>query len=1208
MSSQNRGAQGTNKQKGVSVNNLFSGRNAPGQRGNDPSRNGMQSVGKAANVFRRMPAPASLPSLRAENNGQDPTTPVVPQGGTGWSKSDNPNAAAEPPQTPTTQQAGAVPVPPPANDLRPSWLVAANAEQQANNSQAREFPSLAPPVNDSDKIKWESSTSLLAERYNEMSNGDSFEGGVPTRFLGSTPNSTDTAAFNAKSITKPIPNNKYNRNSDDEGFDSQDRDRNYSTEEGGWSPNGSPSQTDSYGPDKDTDDYRSYMTNDLPQFRTSEIRILKRATEQLQLQDISDEEDDVQMTRLDKPSICVVKRGGDVRPVESPESEFSEQSPESPRSPTPPPPPKQATNVVEEEKKLVKEKKSFKKVIKEPKGFEEVKPVKVVEKAPEKELKFSSRKDKDKKKAAEPKPTEGNIWFKNSEEKKPAVPVSAAIPEPTPIASAVIAPVTTPVTALFADDIPIQKIDKSVFEEIVPAPLPQENVWAKRKEERESLEREKEKSLMPRVMQKAIEHHFPKVHDSTTIKVDKESTRKSSDTEFTRAAIRARKQQTSNDVRRLISADSSAKIKIARQGNQENDSGSDGKLQRGNGPNGYNNHQNGYKGQNGSYKNNQVNGKIIENNNRERNDSHRSNVSSQQSDDNKKPMVNGKDAKSEEAPKENGVPPKFNITDMKNMSIESWADEMENLGSIEAAKNAKSKPVEKAPLQPVKQQHPVSNQNQSHHQNPHQHQNHNQDHEKKTKPKPKDPKQGTQLFVPKALRKEADDLPANGLLSPQSVETKEKIAAAKCNGDAPKKVDEEQSKKPGQSLKKKGEQSVEFPKQVGKSVDITGYDFTFDPKLHQNPIMSDRAAIQKLISAENEATDDASTNRRKVLTDLRQSIDGMGQFAMSKPSQDFKEPFTCRPNNLNGNNISLPAFTNPYPSFPPLFNSGGDTPLLYPNTAPSPPMSYLNMMNFSNLKRQNGFGAPENSLLGRIPNPQAAATLASVAAAQHQRIWNNGHFDLGPLAGTPPANYNSNGSYGFFNNCPNPIEHRPPFGGLPSGLPNGMGNGQAPPFFDRPALPPANLAVGSQRQGNMFNGNRSQPPQQPSGPPHPMNNMNNGGGQFQPQNFQQPPPSMMRLPQSNGTSHQENLAFFFNSNRGPLPRPPGISAPGHINQLDMTWSNSNNNHFGNAGHSNGNWNNQQTAGPGRQNGYNQRRDNQQMNNRMRPTPVQGTRQ
>nr|pir hypothetical protein F52G3.2 - Caenorhabditis elegans [Caenorhabditis elegans] len=213
MSSQNRGAPGTIKPKAVSVNNLFSGRNlAPGQRGNDPSRNGMQSVGKAANVVRRMPPPASLPSLRAENNGQDPTTPVVPQGGTGWSKSDNPNGAAEPPQTPTNQ-APAVPPPPPpqpANDLRPSWLVAANAEQQANNSQAREFPSLAPPANDSDKSnnKWDITSSSLAEKLTDMPNGEQFEGGVPIRFLGpnTTAASTAESAFNAKSGSqKPQP-------------------------------------------------------------------------------------------------------------------------------------------------------------------------------------------------------------------------------------------------------------------------------------------------------------------------------------------------------------------------------------------------------------------------------------------------------------------------------------------------------------------------------------------------------------------------------------------------------------------------------------------------------------------------------------------------------------------------------------------------------------------------------------------------------------------------------------------------------------------------------------------------------------------------------------------------------------------------------------------------------------------------------------------
>lgn len=713
---------------------------------------------------------------------------------------------------------------------------------------------------------------------------------------------------------------------------------------------------------------------------------------------------------------------------------------------------------------------------------------------------------------------------------------------------------------------------------------------------------------MPRVMQQAIEHHFPKVHDSATIKVNKESTRKSSDTEFTRAAIRARKQATSNDVRRLVNTDN--KIKQSQNGNQENN-GVESKSPKPNGQNGY---TNGHKNHNGALKSNQTNGRLSQNSNRERKDSHRSNVSSQHSDDSRK-LTNGYHKKNNKA-KENGDSNKFNIEDMTSVNIESWADEMENGEDFDdvGSKKIVILKSEKSPQQPVRT--PSA-------QTPEQ--------DKQCKTKAKDPKQGTRLFVPKALRKEADDLPANGLLSPQSVETKEKIAAAKCNGDGTKKSEEESkgvwdaltpeistlAKKPNQSTRKKGEQLVEFPKPVGKSIDITGYDFTYDPRLHQTPIMSDRAAIQKMLSAENEATDDASNNRRKVLNELRQSIDGMGHYAIAKAAQEFNEVFNCRQNNGN-NNISLAPFSNHYSSFQPLFTSA-DAPLLYPNAAPSPPMSYL--MNLSNFKRQNGFVGPENGLLGRIPNSPAAAAAVVAAAAQHQRIWNGAHFDLNPLAGTPPANYSSNGSYGFFNNGPNPpemnkticLQHRPPFGGLPNGLPNGMGNGQTPPFFDRPPLPPANLAVGSQRQGNMFNGNmnRQQQQQPPPGQSRPMNGMNNSTGPpFPPQSFPQPPPMMRLPPPPNGQPHQDNVAFFFNGgNRGPV-RPPGLPAQGHAAQLDVIWSNSNNNYFGNAGHSNSNWNGAQAAGPPRQNGYNQRqiRENQQMNNRMRPTPVQGTRQ
>ncbi|KAL3990247.1 BAT2 N-terminus family protein [Acanthocheilonema viteae] len=84
-----RGAAGAVKPKLHNVNSIYAGKNqnavkAPGA----GKHGGLQSLGKTTAVVRRMPPPATLPSLRAESQGQDPNIALVPHGGTGWAKGD----------------------------------------------------------------------------------------------------------------------------------------------------------------------------------------------------------------------------------------------------------------------------------------------------------------------------------------------------------------------------------------------------------------------------------------------------------------------------------------------------------------------------------------------------------------------------------------------------------------------------------------------------------------------------------------------------------------------------------------------------------------------------------------------------------------------------------------------------------------------------------------------------------------------------------------------------------------------------------------------------------------------------------------------------------------------------------------------------------------------------------------------------------------
>nr|XP_061790441.1 protein PRRC2C-like [Nerophis lumbriciformis] len=136
---------GKTKYATLSLFNTYKGKSLETQKTAVAARHGLQSLGKVA-ASRRMPPPANLPSLKAENKGNDPNVNIVPKDGSGWaSRSEAGDERQQETPPPQAKPAVVPPQEPPSGGSR-SW---ANSKQTLLDGAPRvsshfhqEFPSL----------------------------------------------------------------------------------------------------------------------------------------------------------------------------------------------------------------------------------------------------------------------------------------------------------------------------------------------------------------------------------------------------------------------------------------------------------------------------------------------------------------------------------------------------------------------------------------------------------------------------------------------------------------------------------------------------------------------------------------------------------------------------------------------------------------------------------------------------------------------------------------------------------------------------------------------------------------------------------------------------------------------------------------------------------------------------------------------------------